>query len=299
MHYSSKILLFGEFIVIQGAQALVMPFSAFGGAWKWTKKGENTVDLQMNLLSFSEYLGALFPLFEKEKFERDLKKGLFFQSNIPTGYGLGSSGAVVAAVYSVYFKEKIKITEEQEEDNLRKLKTIFAQMESFFHGSSSGIDPLICYVNKPIWIKSKTEMTSIFFNDLEGADLFLLDTKISRSTEPLVNAFLKKSESDTYKKTLEKELFPLNNKAINQMVEGKGKALFETIHNISSIQKEYFQDMIPTPFLEIWEKGLRSDLYKLKVCGAGGGGFILGITKDFEKTKKELKEYLLIKIEEK
>jgi mevalonate kinase len=30
------------------------------------------------------------------------------------------------------------------------------------------------------------------------------------------------------------------------------------------------------------------DVYKLKLCGAGGGGFILGFCKNIDKTKKEM-----------
>ena len=35
---------------------------------------------------------------------------------------------------------------------------------------------------------------------------------------------------------------------------------------------------------------------KLKVCGAGGGGFILGICTDFEKTQQDLAIYDLQKV---
>ena len=54
--------------------------------------------------------------------------------------------------------------------------------------------------------------------------------------------------------------------------------------------------MIPPDFKKIWRYGLDSNDYKLKLCGAGGGGFILGITKDFEKTKIILSGYNLIRL---
>ena len=39
---------------------------------------------------------------------------------------------------------------------------------------------------------------------------------------------------------------------------------------------------------ELWKKGIEYDSYFLKLCGSGGGGYILGFAKDIEKAKKEL-----------
>ena len=39
---------------------------------------------------------------ELNAFQRDLDAGLFFQSDIPTGYGLGSSGALCASYACLY-----------------------------------------------------------------------------------------------------------------------------------------------------------------------------------------------------
>ena len=43
-------------------------------------------------------------------------------------------------------------------NKLQKLKNIFSKMESHFHGESSGIDPLNCYLGLPILIKSQNEI---------------------------------------------------------------------------------------------------------------------------------------------
>ena len=51
--------------------------------------------------------------------------------------------------------------------------------------------------------------------------------------------------------------------------------------------------MIPQQFHEIWQKGLETNDYYLKLCGSGGGGYILGFTQDLEKAKKALKDYNL------
>jgi mevalonate kinase len=46
-------------------------------------------------------------------------------------------------------------------------------------------------------------------------------------------------------------------------------------------------------YREIWRKGLETDRYYLKLCGAGGGGFILGFVKDMDYLLKDLDGYQL------
>ena len=51
-----------------------------------------------------------------------------------------------------------------------------------------------------------------------------------------------------------------------------GQLYYRPLKKISRFQFEYFKHMIPNVFLELWEKGLKTEEYYLKVCGAGGGG---------------------------
>jgi mevalonate kinase len=51
--------------------------------------------------------------------------------------------------------------------------------------------------------------------------------------------------------------------------------------------------MIPEKFHALWKKGLETNDYYLKLCGSGGGGYILGFTEDIEKAKVALKDYQL------
>lgn len=294
--YTSKLLLFGEHIIIKGAPALAIPFSHYNGSWQYAS--ENSEALQMDLPQFVNYLeklqseNKLFCELDIFSFKKELEKGLHFQSDIPTGYGAGSSGALCTAVYDLFGKNKLG----KNEANLLALKKIFAQLESYFHGSSSGTDPLVCYAEQPLLLVSKEEIKIVQVPDLESHDLFLLDTRMPRKTGPLVNIFLEKSKEEYYMARTTSELIPDTEDAIDNFLNGNEKALFEKMHSISHFQFKYFQEMIPNAFREIWLDGLSSDLYKLKLCGAGGGGFFLGITKDLEQTKKLIKEYELIKI---
>lgn len=294
--YTSKLLLFGEHIIIKGSPALAIPFAHYHGNWQYAN--EDLEALQMDLPQFASYLeklqldNQLLCDLDISSFKKELEKGLHFQSNIPTGYGAGSSGALCAAVYDSFCKNKL----EKNEAHLLALKKIFAQLESYFHGSSSGTDPLVCYAKQPLLLVSKEEIKIVQVPDLENHDLFLLDTRLPRKTGPLVNIFLEKSKEKYYMARTSSVLIPDTEDAIDDFLNGNEKALFEKMHSISHFQFKYFQEMIPDDFREIWLNGLSRDLYKLKLCGAGGGGFFLGMTKDLGQAKKLIKEYELIKI---
>ena len=46
-------------------------------------------------------------------------------------------------------------------EKIIELKTIFSNLENYYHGTSSGLDPLICYLNLPILIKSKNNLGTV------------------------------------------------------------------------------------------------------------------------------------------
>src|SRR5690625_6608275 len=91
----------------------------------------------------------------------DIEEGMYFDSIIPQGYGVGSSGALVAAIYERYALNKIEIEQEISKEIISELKEVFSKMESFFHGTSSGIDPLICYLNLQFLINPKINIQTI------------------------------------------------------------------------------------------------------------------------------------------
>ncbi|MDB4539046.1 mevalonate kinase [bacterium] len=300
--YTSKLLLFGEHSIIKGSQALAMPLFNFSGNWQYTK--ENLEEKQMNLPTFASYLEKLKEtkelLFDMdiERFKNELNNGLFFKSNIPTGYGVGSSGALCAAIYDVFSYDPL----EKKPINFFALKKIFAQLEQFFHGSSSGTDPLICFLEKVILLESweKIEQINIQkkidLSDNSQGQFFLLDTKIPRETGQFVNIFLEKCTDGNYFSHIQSELNPLVDEAIACFLNQDRKSLFQIIHEIGHFQLKYFHEMIPTDFRAIWLDGLANNLFKLKLCGAGGGGFLLGMTFDFKKTQETISTYNLIPI---
>lgn len=267
---------------------LLIPYPLFEG--KLTFRRDNTTVIDPELKAFSLYLkqlqdsGHLNFKFDQSSFEFDISQGLFFNSTIPQGYGVGSSGALVAAIYDRY---------EQDFSNsfdILKLKAIFSQLESHFHGSSSGVDPLISYLNSPVLIKSKNELGTIsipkFSKDKGG--IFLLNTKRSRKTEPLVNLFLEKSRNVDFLNLCEDVLTPITNQCIENFLNMDIESLLKNFKLLSAFQHEHFSPMIPKLYRELWNEGLVSNDFSFKLCGAGGGGFIMGITSDFHNVKRVL-----------
>ena len=148
--YHSKIILFGEYSMIFDATALMIPLRRFSAQWRnVSHSDEGAMASNASLQRFADYLSTLeetINILNLQQFNSDLRSGLYLDSDVPSGYGLGSSGVLVAAVYDRYALQK--------NDDLLQLKTLFGKMESFFHGSSSGIDPLQCYLGKPFRISA-------------------------------------------------------------------------------------------------------------------------------------------------
>ena len=71
------------------------------------------------------------------------------------------------------------------------------------------------------------------------------------------------------------------------------KSLLKNTKELSKVVLSNFKPMIPEQFHQIWQNGIETNDYYLKLCGSGGGGYILGFTQDFEKAKVSLKDYKL------
>jgi mevalonate kinase len=281
--YASKLLLFGEYTIIKGGSALAFPLPNYVGYWDFSV-GVNNENLKKWCLYIETAQTKKPTIFDidTQRFEADLKRGLFFNSNIPTGYGVGSSGALCAALYDEYSEKTVKL--QPTEANVFPLKTIFQILENFFHGSSSGIDPLICYLNDPLLLKGKTDAELVTLKPKKNTKsvIFLLDTKRPRKTEPLVNLFLEKLKNEDFNTAFENEWCVYNELIINDFLNQNDVDFYKNLHKLSSFQFEHLSRMIPDDFKEIWKNGLETQLYTIKLCGAGGGGFLLGFTEDWE-----------------
>ena len=297
--FYAKILLFGEYGIIKDSKGLAIPYNSYQGALKVSENlSEEAKDSNSNLLKFHNYLSSLdtdLVHFRLEEFKSDIDRGMYFDSSIPQGYGVGSSGALVASIYDKYVDDKITVLENLTREKLLKLKAIFSMMESFFHGKSSGLDPLNSYLSLPILINSKDnlEATGIPSQKEGKGAVFLLDSEMTGETAPMINIFMDKMKQEGFRKMLNEDFAKYTDACIDDFLHGNVKSLFGNVKQLSKVVLSNFKPMIPKAFHTLWQQGIDTNSYYLKLCGSGGGGYILGFTEDFEKAKKILKKYKL------
>lgn len=295
-------MLFGEYTIIQGSMGLTIPYAHFNGELRMINKHAYTdlnfaVRSNQELQKYAGYLrnlqqqNLLTPEFDADRMQADLKKGLYFESTIPEGYGLGSSGALVAALYSRYIRPEAMPHAGLLPHEILRLKHDFAQMESFFHGTSSGIDPLICYLKHPIHLENKHTIRPISIprkKILPHDAIFLINTGQAGKTQPLVKRYLEKFSQPQFAAMIAHELIPLTNACIQTLLSGHIHDCIDHIHRLSTLQIEYFREMIPDRIVPAWLQGLQTRTYTLKLCGSGGGGYMLGFTRNYPQTVEEL-----------
>ena len=297
--FYAKILLFGEYGIIKDSKGLAIPYNSYQGALKIPKEfNDHTRFSNQKLTEFYEYLSNINRTdvdLRLDEFIEDIEKGMYFDSSIPQGYGVGSSGALVAAIYDKYANDKITVLENLTSDKLIKLKSIFSAMESFFHGKSSGLDPLNSYLSLPILIRSKDnlEATGIPTQKEGKGAVFLLDSEMVGETEPMVNIFMNKMKNEGFRRMIDEDFARYTDLCIDDFLHGDARSLFKNVKSLSKVVLKHFKPMIPKTFHQLWKNGIDTNDYYLKLCGSGGGGFILGFTEDFEKAKESLQDYKL------
>jgi mevalonate kinase len=301
--FYSKILLFGEYGIIRDSKGLSIPYNFYNGALKVDENpSEEAVKSNVSLRRFVTYLENLqneqseLVTFNLEVLRTDVERGMYFDSSIPQGYGVGSSGALVAAIYDKYANNKITVLENLTREKLLQLKNIFSQMESFFHGKSSGLDPLNSYLSIPILINSKDniEATGIPTQSANGKGaVFLLDSGIVGETAPMVNIFMENLKEEGFRKMLKSQFIKYTDACVENFLGGDMKSLFANTKKLSKVVLNNFKPMIPEQFHQVWQQGIDTNDYYLKLCGSGGGGYILGFTQDLEKARTSLKDYKL------
>jgi mevalonate kinase len=299
--FYSKILLFGEYGIIQDSKGLSIPYNFYNGALKLDNNSseialKSNESLQKFFLYLQEINNQGLVDFNLDELKNDLNQGMYFDSSIPQGYGVGSSGALVAAIYDKYALNRITVLENLTREKLLILKEIFSKMECFFHGKSSGLDPLNSYLSLPILINSKENIESIGIPsqgyDGKGA-VFLIDSGVVGETAPMVNIFMEKLKDQGFRSMLKSQFIKYTDACVENFLNGDLKSLLGNTKSLSKVVLQNFKPMIPEHLISIWQKGIDTNAYYLKLCGSGGGGFVLGFTENFEKAQESLKGYKL------
>lgn len=265
-NFNAKILLFGEHLVNLGSDALSIPYEKFSG------KLIKTDSLDSRLNPFLDFLkSSQFDFLDNTKLSK--VSGLEFSSNIPEGYGCGSSGAIVSACYAHFRTDDV--------NDSKVLKNRFSMMEAFYHGKSSGTDPLISYFNSPIKFNADSNIQKLpeLNFTLEEYSLILVDSGHSREGKKYIKWFMNNCEDEEFKSILTKELLPASQTCISTLLKNDEDNFKNSFEIISRFQLEHMDKMIPEHMKKLWIKGFESGKLYLKVCGAGGGGFFIGLLK--------------------
>jgi mevalonate kinase len=270
--FNSKLLLLGEYTVINGGQALAIPLNKYNGSWENAPSDISSREGLLKLLNYVKGEGTLTSLFDIKQFEDDISAGLSFVSNIPLGYGLGSSGALVAAFYHRYVFSAAS--------DMHTLKSTLATLENAYHGASSGLDPLVCYLNKPIWLNGPHMPIQVLDSEIDTVGMFLYDTKSSRHTETLVNQWKQRNATNPSFVEANKHLGALNVLGIEALLARDMIGFYYIYEQISTLQMDWYAEMIPADLVQSWQ----GKDYCLKLCGAGGGGMMLGLSRGDHKS---------------
>ncbi|AEA45189.1 mevalonate kinase family protein [Fluviicola taffensis] len=299
----SKILVFGEYGVLHNGMALTIPFSKFSGKLCYPENVEESAIAVLSNKGIREFFKHILENHPDDTFKlnvnelsRELDKGLFFRSDIPQGFGLGSSGALVAAIFLRYlekagdFKDELKhLTMER----IQSLKSSLGALEGHFHGKSSGIDPLSIIINKPLLLKANKEIVKVdipVYNETGKNVLFLLNTGVARNSEKLIKKFNSACEKEGFQQKLETELIEYNNAGITDFLKGDTENFYLNLEKIVRFQLQEMDYLIPEKYQSIVQQGLDKKDYYLKICGAGGGGYMIGFTQNWEETQQLLKD---------
>lgn len=281
MNFPAKILLFGEYGIILNSMALAIPYPRFSGQFRLPgaitdSKTETESNCELKkLLAFLKCNSSKFNFINLERIEDEINQGLYFDSSIPVGSGLGSSGALTAAIYQRYLNQTHQI-------DYQVIKSELGAIETCFHGKSSGFDPLVSLLRKPVMMDNKSSIITDlvlapFFNNYT---LFLINTHSKGNTVALVNHFMEDYNLQEFKKSIDNEYIPIINQVIEAVLKSDFESFNELIERYSKFQLSHFEEMIPQSIRKYFEHGIETGDFHLKLCGSGGGGHILGIAHD-------------------
>ena len=269
--FNSKILLFGEYGIMHDSNALSIPYKKFNGSLsKSDHLSEDQKISNRNIESLYKYIiqeDYLNDIINSDNLKEEIDSGLYFDSNIPIGSGLGSSGALVSSIISRYSKVDLKSFSNSE------IKKIMSLVESKFHGNSSGFDPAVSYFNKPmLYSNQKIKLIErIAFKDFK---VYIIDSQIDSSTKKMIKVFEDKISKSKFRLFFNSKFINNTNQCIDHLIN-TSKLFRDSVKELSNDTLHNFQEMIPEKLKNKWKEGIKNDSYYMKLCGSGGGGFFL------------------------
>ncbi len=268
--YPSKILLSGEYTILLGSDTLAVPYSYYSGGWRAGIRSDYPFDLDKWIEHLSSLKDENIRL-DINRMHLDYERDIRFVSNIPQGGGLGSSGAITAAFYDRYVYDN-----KSPEENLEDVRGILSHMEAYFHGESSGVDPVVSLTGKSYSVLNGVSK----LGDLripQSISLHLILTSTERQTAPLIRFFMDSLEKPKFHKRVHEEQIPAVHDFVSAWLSDQVSDVESAFRRISEIEWDLYKPMITKGIRSLWKDSLTSDKYSIKLCGAGGGGAYLAL----------------------
>jgi mevalonate kinase len=159
------------------------------------------------------------------------------------------------------------------------LKHDFMLMEAYFHGRSSGLDPLVSFLNQALLVSGDGRISLPLVKMEEFPfSIRLIDTGCTGATSPLVSLFIHKMQNPEFKDVFDREYLPANDGAIGAFLQGSTEDLFSYLQQITVFQLNYLPEMIPEVFRRTIEQMLSQGI-PVKLLGSGGGGYLLAFVR--------------------
>ena len=153
------------------------------------------------------------------------------------------------------------------------------------------MDPTICYLQLPLLLRSAQDIGTVSMPDLPlngRGGVFLLNSGGPGETQPMVQIFMDKLKEDGFRRLMTEQFKCYNDACVAAFLEGKTDVLLRELKKLSGLVLANFGPMIPSDYHNLWQKGIDTNAYYLKLCGSGGGGYILGFAPDLEQAQAEL-----------
>lgn len=265
-----KVIIIGEHFVVHGAKALA---AAVDRRTRVETQYSSKLEIRSNLLSSYSDSRIKYPIMRiAYKIAKDFNtKPRFYiniTSNIPEGYGLGSSASTMVAVAASICK--LIGANTTNEDLIR-----YAMIgESLIHGKPSGIDPTTCALGKLILFRigEKPEVLELS-SDIE---LLVIFSGIKRSTKRLIERISGvRGRLPNIFNELAKLVSMVSDTASKNITQGDimmlGKLMTLNHSVLSSLGASN------SNLDRIVDLSLSLGCYGAKLTGAGGGGSVIAV----------------------
>ncbi len=287
---AAKIILFGEHAVVYGHPAVAIPLQDVrANAAVSIDFSITTPIIEANDFKIRIFLDEASPpdsiahiIKAIELFNKKVAKlptsgwRLTLWSKIPIGRGLGSSAATGIAVLRAFLKAMNKILLPKELINLS------FELEKIHHGTPSGIDNTVISLEKPVLFRKDREPALI--KSSSSVYFVVGDTGISKKTVQVVSqvAEARNKNIEQYDRIFN-QMGQLALDGSRAVKDGDEKKLGHLMNENQALLEKI---NVSSPELDrLIKAAVSSGAIGAKLCGAGKGGCMVAVTKDFESSK--------------